>query len=111
VKPNLARLQKGMLVSADNWWYIVVDIVYNYNDQRVSFLCICDNANNRYTFDEKDIIAHLTLTELHMAANGYWPNRDFPNGLKTRDIPLSVVAEVLCGREDDRFSDYFEGAK
>jgi hypothetical protein len=100
------RLEKGMLISVDSCWYVVVHVFFK--DGRTYLYCICDHANNIYAWEVEHVHTHLSRNEI--ANLGYsWPDRDLGN-LKDRDIPYDVIAEVLLGREDDRF-DHWENHK
>ena len=96
------KLEKGMLVSSDHWWYVVVNVVFEKG--KIWLQCICDNANNTYSFEPHEVKNYLTLKEIsHLGYN--WPDREFTNDTRFRAIPYEVITEILLGREDTRFGD------
>lgn len=100
-KPFL--LQKGMLLGEGGWWYVLVEAIWQ--DGKLHLHCICDNANNIYSHEPEHIDTFLSPQEIGNA-NWGWPD-DFGeehNEYRTRSIPYDVVAEVLLGRHDDRFT-------
>ena len=99
------KLEKGMIVSADNWWYVVVEVVFDTSSKKTLLHCICDNANNTYTWTPESIHSYMSLEEIRNLGYGR-PEREFPSYLKERRIPYDVITEVLLGREDDRFNDF-----
>lgn len=97
---------KGTIIwpKYESWWYIVVEQVGN------DLHCICDNANNIYSFTIDDIVHYYTPYQAMKRAN--WGNayleteeeNDILNELvDKRDIPVDVIAEVLAGCHNDRF--------
>jgi len=98
------KLEKGMLISIGDWWYVLVEVMVKY--EKVFLHCICDNANNIYSFEPHEIKAFMSLKEI-----GYY-NWEIPERLKqlihshliARGIPYDVITEVLTGQHDDRFS-------
>lgn len=98
------KLERGMMVAQlDPIWYVVVDIFYNEHSKSINLGCICDHANNRFIFGMDDISHYLSRKEI---ISSYWPKR-IPNELVARKKPWDVIAEILLGREDERFSDYY----
>jgi hypothetical protein len=99
------KLERGMLISTDNWWYVVVDVVFVKG--KTWLYCICDNANNRYAWEAAEVMAYITKDELK---NWSYMGREkeLPEDLEKRAIPYDVITEVLLGKHDDRFSDYHE---
>ena len=95
------RIQKGMIISTDNFWYVVVNTKWDAEKKELLFECICDNANNRYSFSAPEVHAYMTLEEI---GQNDWvkPERKL---LKDRKIPHDVIVEVLSGKHDDRFDD------
>jgi len=93
-------LEKGMIISTDNWWYVVVNVFYE--DGKTYLNCICDNANNVYTWDASAVHTYMTLKEI---ANKPWDGFDriISDDLRNRPIPYMVIVEVLAGRHDKRF--------
>lgn len=101
------KLEKGMLISVDSWWYIVVDIAFDIENRCVEFYCICDNANNIYHWTSDEIHSHISLNEL---SDSKWMRmeRKISPWLKDRDIPHDVIIEVLAGEHDDRFDHWIK---
>lgn len=100
-------LEKGMLLGHDAWWYVLVKAVFE--NGKTHLYCICDNANNIYSFTPDVVDTFLTPNEVGNA-NWSWPE-DFNDEeddkvatYRARSIPYDVVAEVLIGRHDDRFN-------
>lgn len=75
------KLVKGALIAVDGWYYVLV-YPYASKDGSLSLFCICDNANNIYSWK----VEHID---------------EFPPA--DREIPYDVIAEVLLGEHDDRF--------
>lgn len=92
------QFPKGSIVSPDFVWYVVVKQVGD------RLYCICDNANNIYGWEVKDIRNYLTLEEVgRMDWEGH-PREIEDDYLARRPIPYSVIVEVLSGRHDNRFN-------
>ena len=96
------KLTKGMLVEVEGIWYVVVEIRWNICKE-VILCCICDNANNIYSWDIDKIDGYLTLEEIGNLGYGE-PERGV---LCDREIPYKVITEVLAGRHDGRFDHWF----
>jgi hypothetical protein len=96
------KIEKGMIVSADTCWYVVVEQVFIEDTGKTYVNCICDNANNIYAFEPNEIHSYMTLKEV---GNLGWdkPDREIHEHLKGREIPYRVIVEVLSGKHDDRF--------
>jgi hypothetical protein len=98
-------LKKGTIIGWD-WWYVVIEIALSGQVH-----CICDNANNIYSFSFKEILEtkdprewillqpeefnkkHRLLIHLD---NEYY-------SLINRELPYDVIIEALHGKHDDRF--------
>lgn len=95
------KIQKGMLISNDNCWYVVVEAVIAKSG-KAHFHCICDHANNIHSIEFEEVHTHLNLEEV---TNLGWDDsrHELPNELKNRDIPYQVMLEVLNGEHDERF--------
>jgi len=98
------KLEKGMLVSLDGIWYVVVLVRYDSVRGETILYCICDNANNTYSWSVNKIDSYLTLKEIGNLGYGE-PERGV---LCDREIPYDVITEVLAGRHDNRFDHWFE---
>lgn len=104
---NKFKLEKGMLIAVQGIWHVVTEIMFDKETKKTWLNCICDNANNRYSWETTEIDFFLSCKDI--ADFGYvgWPE-EIPEELRERKIPHDVVTEVLLGRENDRFSDYYE---
>lgn len=96
------RLHKGACVSVDGWWYVVVHVIVH--ERRTMVQCICDNANNIYTWDVRELTYVLSGERLRQALFGYLPD-DIPDDLRTRGVPRDVIAETMIGMHDDRWEE------
>lgn len=95
------KYEKGSCVFIDGWWFVVV-----YDDGH-HIRCICDNANNSYTWNHNDVIFSLNTKESVLLGsggvyNGYLPKQQIPD----RKIPVDVIAEVLVGLHDHRWENF-----
>jgi len=61
---DFVSLEKGMLISTDICWYVVVCIGFNSDNKKEYIRCVCDNANNIYSFELEEIHSYLTLKEV-----------------------------------------------
>lgn len=98
------KLEKGSCIFYQDLWYVLVEAITD--GTQVWLHCICDNANNIYSWvPDKDMI-FLTPKESLQLSNYRWlPDRyDDAEHLHQREIPVEVIAEVLSGLHDDRFS-------
>ena len=107
------KLQKGSVIGYD-WYYVVVDM--QIHDGELYLGCICDNANNQYSFSIKEILetkephGWLVLSPLKAVEVASWDDigsldeddQRIYNRLD-RSIPLDIMAEVLAGKHDHRF--------
>jgi hypothetical protein len=55
------ELEKGMIVELEGIWYVVVLVRYDSVRGKTILYCICDNANNTYSWDVGEIDGYLTL--------------------------------------------------
>lgn len=96
------RLEKGMLISPDDRWYVLVSIDYEIKDGKIMLGCICDYANNVYHWDIKRIHSCMSLKEINdmRQITVIKPVTEFEF---VREVPYSVIVEVLSGEHDDRF--------
>ncbi len=96
------ELLRGGIVSVGPLiWYVIVNVVYNQDKNEVNLQCICDHANNTFTWSTKDcehIFSPKQITDISWGIS---------NGLaelaKEREIPYEIIQEVMSGRHDDRF--------
>ena len=98
-------LEKGMLISKDGWWYVVVKIRYDQKYKQIWVYCICDNANNVYSIEPNSIKNYLTLKEIGNLGFDESPLNRLPKDLKERNIPYDVILEVLTGVHDHRIEE------
>jgi len=103
------RIEKGGVLLT-NWYYVIVSIVYTEGD--IWLNCICDNANNIYSFSlseiKKEKFVILTGAQALYLANwsSYQDLEEKDIELiqsRNRPIPVDVITEVLVGIHDDRF--------
>lgn len=110
------KIQKGSVIGWD-WFYVVVECVIV--DKRLWVNCICDNANNVYSFSIDKILntvephGWIVLSPEKAVEVASWDDlmsleeNDQAVLLKIgREIPLDIMAEVLSGKHDDRFEGY-----
>lgn len=105
------RIEKGTVIGTD-WYFVVVEAVVQ-GDQ-LYLHCICDNANNVYSFEIRDLLDDdecLILSPLKaIEIEGWGAEYTLSDGDREiytrigRSIPVDVIAEVLAGKHDDRFS-------
>lgn len=95
------KLEKGMLVSNGLWWFVVIEVYCRKDTNKTYIGCVCDNANNIYSFEPQEIEYYLPLKAI--ARWGYGKPNNIPENLRDREIPFDVISEVLAGGEDDRF--------
>lgn len=113
-KVNYKRIEKGTVIGRD-MFYVVVST--HIEDGKLHLYCLCDNANNIYSFSIDEIINEgwLVLSPRQaMAVYSYGSS----SGLTEKDeelfhkidrpIPADVIAEVLSGQEDDRFDHWYK---
>ena len=114
---NYRRIEKGSIIGWD-FYYVIVST--HIKDNKLYFYCICDNANNIYSFtlDEilntKDphkwlILSPKMAMKIHSFGNQYYLNEEDQELYEkiNRPIPAEVIAEVLCGQEDNRFNHWY----
>lgn len=77
------RLEKGCYFAVDGCYYVLVYPYYSFKTKALKLFCICDNANNIYSWDLDDIRP--------------------PAVLRDRKVPFDVIVEVLRGQHDHRF--------
>lgn len=97
------KIEKGMIISADTCWYVVVEQLFRKYNGKTYIHCICDNANNIYSFEPSEVHSYMTLKEVGNLGFSR-PDREMPEHLKNREIPYDVIVEVLSGKHDNRFS-------
>lgn len=113
---NYRKIQKGTLLGS-NWFYVVVDTVIVNGELWLH--CICDNANNIYSFSISEVLNTTDprkwlvidpYTAIHKQGWDYQLIDDDEEIFKAmdREIPVDVIAEVLTGQHDDRWSEELE---
>jgi hypothetical protein len=103
------EIQKGMIISPGDWWFVVVEAYYDLKEKELYLCCICDNANNREIYAASQVMHYMTKNELGLYLADYTPNRHgLRNFIKERKVPHDVIMEVLLGNHDNRFDDMKE---
>lgn len=102
------KVNKGSTIFYQAWWYVVVSVAMV--DGKILFECICDNANNTYSWSpDKDML--ILSPEQAMYLHSYrqeplwFDEHSAAEDAKRREIPVDVIAEVLAGLHDHRFKD------
>lgn len=96
------KIEKGMIVSVDDVWYVVVMAVYDKEHKTTYLYCICDHANNIHVWPVNNVHSYMSLKEI---GNLDWEDVGrVMYDLQDREIPYQVITEVLAGRHDDRFT-------
>lgn len=94
-------LEKGMLLSvASGEWYIFISA--QVTKDLVYLNCICDHANNVFSFEPDEIVDYLSLREISDIEWAGLPGR-IRKIMQKRPIPHDVIVEALAGRHDRRF--------
>lgn len=101
------QFKKGTVIGWD-WFFVVVEVTY---DGQLN--CICDNANNIYSYSINEV---LTGTDPHEwvviqpEETSMFENYDLPEGFREefkhlveRGLPYEVMVEVMSGQHDKRF--------
>jgi len=106
---NQFNVEKGSCIYSRGWWHVVVNTVIHPKTKKVSFLAICDNANNQYDIDPESVDYVLSPHDAFKHAGwGYTGNDDLQEILENRALPLDVIGEVITGSHDHRFEHYFK---
>lgn len=113
-RTNYRSIAKGSIIFFESRFYVVVS--YEKYKEVLYINCICDNANNQYSWTLKSIVCdpdHLIINaffamQLHMFRSGYFLDEHDASLLESgkaldRGIPVEVIAEVLAGCHDSRF--------
>lgn len=102
------KIKKGTIIGR-NWFFIVI------NATPSGVECLCDNANNIYSFTWDHLITSKEPNEWVIINLEDQVNHDFLWGLddkydhlKERSIPFEVAAEVMSGLQDSR-CDHWHG--
>jgi len=98
-------LKKGTVIGWD-WWFVVIEVTVSGHVH-----CICDNANNIYSFESKEILDDedphewlLIQPEEFDEISSLFVDLDNKyHHLLERDLPFHVVVEALSGEHDERF--------
>jgi len=112
-KCDYRRIEKGSVLG-DDWFFVVVST--HLHDGELYVYCLCDNANNIYSFTLTEIIRDNWLVlspkkAMHIYSYGLSELTEEDENLFLkidRKIPADVIAEVLSGQEDDRFNHWYE---
>jgi hypothetical protein len=112
-KVNYRRIEKGTVLG-DDWYYVVVST--HIQDNKLYLYCLCDNANNIYSFSMDEILNDNWLIlsvrqAMHIysyGVSGLTEEDEERYHKMNRKIPADVIAEVLSGQEDDRFDHWYE---
>jgi hypothetical protein len=112
VKANYRRIEKGSVIGND-WYYVVVS-THAY-DGKMYLYCLCDNANNIYSFTMDEVLGEdwLILSPLKAMHIYSYSSLDLTKKDEelfhkiNREIPATVIAEVLSGQEDKRFDHWY----
>lgn len=97
-------LKKGTVIGWD-WFFVIVQVrASGWLD------CICDNANNVYSFNIKEIAAETipnewVIIQPEEADQIPYFGKEYED-LMARGLPFRVIAEVLSGEHDCRFNNY-----
>ena len=105
------EFKKGMVIGHD-WFYVVVRL----SKCKKWVYCICDNANNIYSHEIKDI-ENQTDPHEWIIFDPFKAEYGFGNSfnelfkdlderyshLQERGLPFEVMLEVILGFEDNRF--------
>lgn len=94
-------MKKGDLVSVWGWFLVVVEEVNG------NIHCICDNANNIYSFKKEEVDYAFSLKDVVETEWCGHDSEDLCKLIKSRSIPWSVMVEVLSGKHDHRFGEKF----
>lgn len=86
------KLEKGMLITVDHIWYVAISFNYDIETRVGIVWCVCDNANNIYTWDLGRVTHYMTLKDV----------AEEKRSPIDREIPHDVIVEVLSGRHDGR---------
>jgi hypothetical protein len=98
-------LERGSIVMVWGIWHVVIEVVLE-EDGRVLLNCVCDHANNRFTFGVNEV--DVLIDKRGLLAINYGNLRDdLQKAVNERPIPYDVICEVLCGSQDDHFEDYW----
>lgn len=91
---ELKELKPGSLIGCIGWWFVVVRVVGS------SIFCVCDNANNSYSWVTEEVDCTLSLQEV---GRWGWEAKELPEPYASRPFPYDVIVEVLTGNHDDRW--------
>lgn len=110
------KIQKGTVIGWD-WFFVVVEAVIDKQGLDLDLRCICDNANNIYSFGLSGILKETnphkwliidpkTAIEIKASGSIYDLSEEDQKIYEEigREIPDDVIAEVLVGYHDHRFS-------
>lgn len=98
-------LEKGGLIFVTGGWFIIVNIRLIKGE--IIFDCICDNANNIYSHQAKEVDYAANLKEINQYSFTSGASDKFNEICQERKIPYEVIVEVLAGGHDDRFDHWY----
>lgn len=112
-KANYKRIEKGSVIGREMFYVVVSTHVHS---DKLFLYCLCDNANNIYSFEINEILNEDWLVFSPKTAMGIYSyghsgdltEKDYDMFYKMdRPIPADVIAEVLSGQEDHRFDHWY----
>lgn len=108
-------LQKGSVLTLEGWFYVVIRVAFLPTIKQFKIQCICDNANNRYSFSIDELISQPNFILMSAKTAVHYSEWGAPAEMSNeqlsflknleREIPLNVIAEALSGIHDHRFDD------
>lgn len=113
-KADYRRIEKGSVIGEVGEFFYVVVSTHVY-DGEMWVYCLCDNANNIYSFTMGEILKGEWLIlspkkAMHIYSYSSLDltkeDEELYHKIK-RDIPATVIAEVLSGQEDNRFDHWY----
>lgn len=111
-KASYRRIEKGSVIGQD-MFYVIVST--HLHDGKFYLYCLCDNANNIYSFtidevlgDDWLVLSPRKAMQIYSFGVSGLTKKDEELWHKIkREIPADVIAEILSGQEDDRFNHWY----
>lgn len=94
------RLEKGGLLWDGMMFYVIVHV--RFHDGVLTVDCVCDNANNIYSWQPKSMEAIFDRTTINDWEYGHG-TLDKPD----REVPYEVMWAAMAGKHDDRFDHWY----